>query len=209
MTMPDVDQPSYWQQNYRTGRLQWDLGGPAPVFQRLADSDTLPPGRMIVLGAGLGHDARLFARHGFQVTALDFAPGAVAALRDMNASEAPVAVLQADFFDLHPYLFGHFDYVLDYVFYCAIDPQRRPQYADIVTRLLAISGLFIILAFPLGDRQGGPPFAVSSSEIISLFQSRGLLLEYREEPSDSVRPRRGREELLLLRKKDEAGTNEH
>lgn len=202
MTMTDVDEPWYWQQNYHTGRLHWDLGGPTPVFRRLADSGKFPPGEMIVLGAGLGHDARLFARHRFQVTALDFAPGAAAALREQNDPNEPIAVVQADFFGLHPFLFGRFDYVLDYVFFCAIDPQRRGEYAAIVSRLLLAGGLLIMLAFPLGEFEGGPPFAVSTKEVISLFQARNFVLEHREKPSDSVGPRRDREELLLLRKQD-------
>jgi hypothetical protein len=65
--MSDVNSPQFWQQSYQDGRFPWDLGGPTPVFQRLLEHKRFPPGRMIVLGAGRGHDARLFARYGFNV----------------------------------------------------------------------------------------------------------------------------------------------
>lgn len=54
------------------------------------------------MGAGRGYDARLFARHGFEVTAVDFAPEAVREMREKNDPAAPVAVIHDDIFDLHP-----------------------------------------------------------------------------------------------------------
>ena len=72
----DPNTPDFWESNYRAGPPRWELGGARPVFKRLAESGEFAPGRMIVPGAGLGDDARLFARHGFQVTAVDFAENA-------------------------------------------------------------------------------------------------------------------------------------
>lgn len=198
--MSGVSTKEFWQRLYEKGRTGWDLGGPTPVFRRLVEEGRFQPERMIVLGAGRGYDARLFARHGYQVTAVDFAPAAVAALRARNDPEAPLAVINADIFDLNSMLFGAFDYVLEYTFYCAIDPQRRAEYAAIVSDLLAPGGRFIGLAFPIGEREGGPPFAVDPDELITLLEERELRLEHRETPPDSVSPRRGREELLILRK---------
>ena len=63
---------------------------------------------MIVLGAGRGHDARLFAQHGFEVLAVDFATEAVAAMHVLNNEAAPVQVLQADIFELPETMNGRF-----------------------------------------------------------------------------------------------------
>jgi alkanesulfonate monooxygenase SsuD/methylene tetrahydromethanopterin reductase-like flavin-dependent oxidoreductase (luciferase family) len=62
----DVNLPGKWEADYQRGTAGWDLRGPTPVFKRLASSGQLKPGRMIVLGAGRGHDAREFARHSFR-----------------------------------------------------------------------------------------------------------------------------------------------
>jgi len=78
--------------------------------------------------------------------------------------------------------------------------MRRADYADVVTRLLKPGGLYIDLAFPLDGRPGGPPFAVSTAQILGLFQERGFKLNSRESPIDSVSPRRGKEELLIFQK---------
>lgn len=157
------------------------------------------PGRIIVLGAGRGYDAREFARHGFAVTAVDFAADAVREMRALVDPAAPVQILQEDIFALPPTMDGTFDYVLEYVCYCAIDPHRRTEYADLVARLLKPGGIFIDLALPIDDHAGGPPFAVSVSELLDLFGARGFTLLRRELPLDSVSRRQGREELLIFR----------
>src|SRR5690349_2081218 len=198
----DVNQPEKWDANYEQGTDGWDLGKPTAVFQRLLQSQDqdLLPGRIIVLGAGRGYDAREFARHGFQVTAVDFSAQAVQEMHRLAGAEAPVEILQHDIFTL-PESFNHsFDYVLEYTCFCAIDPTRRAEYADLVTRLLKPDGIYIDLAFPLDGRKGGPPFAVSVKEVIALFQARGFKLISREKPAESVSRRRNAEELLVFRK---------
>jgi len=199
--MPDsasVNQPAFWEEIYQGGRAGWDLTGPTPVFRRLLAGSQFAPGRIIVLGAGRGHDARELARQGFAVTAVDFAADAVRDMRALADPHAPVEVLQADLFELPRALDGAFDYVLEYTCFCAIDPSRRAEYADLVARLLKRGGHYLDLAFPLDGRAGGPPFAVSVAEILNLFGARGFTLLHRESPPDSVSLRHGVEELLIV-----------
>ena len=196
----DVNSPQKWEADYARNTDGWDLSGPTPVFKRLAASRNLPPGRMIVLGAGRGYDAREFARHGFQVTAVDFAPRAVSEMHRLSDPAAPIEILQHDIFTLPQEMSNSFDYVLEYTCFCAIDPARRAQYADLVTRLLKPGGLYIDLAFPLDGRKGGPPFAVTETEVLDLFLQRGFKLLSREKPADSIKPRRHAEELFIFQK---------
>lgn len=195
-----VGDPEFWQTNYTSGRLPWDLGGPTPVFRRLAENRAFPPGRMLVLGAGTGHDARLFSRHGFAVTAVDFAPGAIAAMQALAEPTAPLDILQADLFQLPAEFAAAFDYVLEYVCFCAIAPEQRPDYAAAVDRVLRPGGLVVALAFPMFNLPGGPPFAVNPDEFAGLFAARGYHIVHREVPPDSIRPRKANEELLILQK---------
>jgi len=196
----NVNQPEFWEEIYQHGRAGWDLGGPTPIFQRLLRSGEFKPGWMIVLGAGRGHDAREFARHGFRVDAVEFAADAAEAMRAMNDPRAPVLIYQTDLFQLPLDLNEQYDYVLEYTCMCAIDPHRRSEYVDLVARLLKPGGIFIDLAFPLDQHTGGPPFAVSVNEILDMFTARGLNLVRREIPNNSVPQRKGLEELLILQK---------
>jgi SAM-dependent methyltransferase len=194
----DINSPDFWQSSYRNGRTAWDLGYPTPVFARLAASGQYSPGKMIVLGAGRGHDARLFARHGFEVLAVDFATEAVAAMHLLNDPAQPVQVLQADMFELPAVMNSRFDYLLEYTCFCAIDPTRRDEYAALAARLLMPGGLYIALAFPIGKRPGGPPFVVQPDEMIELLTEHGFSLLHREFPYDSVPSRQTIEELIVL-----------
>jgi SAM-dependent methyltransferase len=199
-TPSDINTPAFWEEIYQGNRAGWDLGSPTPAFRRLLRSGEFAPGRAIVLGAGRGHDAREFARQSFTVTAVDFAADAVREMRALADPQIPIEILQADIFTLPHTLDGTFDYVIEYTCFCAIDPARRTEYGELVTRLLKPRGIFIGLFFPLDQREGGPPFAVSLPEILAIFGARGFTLWRRETPTDSVPQRQGLEELLIFRR---------
>jgi len=199
--MHDVNTASFWEENYRSGRTGWDLGMPTPVFQRLAESREFSPGKMLVICAGRGYDALMFARHGFQVMAVDFAEQAVKEMQSRLKPGLPMEVIQADIFDLPAFMKEEFDYILEYTCFCAIDPQRRTDYIESVSSLLKKGGYYIALAFPIGKRSGGPPFVVTPDELVIPLNERGFDVILREIPTDSVPGREGIEELLVLKKR--------
>ena len=196
----DVNSADKWEADYQRGSDGWDLGGVTPVFRNLLENGQLSPGKMLVVCAGRGHDAREFARHGYQVTAVDFSPFAAQEMSRLAVPGTPMEILQRDLFTLPHGLDETFDYVLEYTCYCAIDPKRRTEFVDLIERLLKPGGIYISLAFPLTQKIGGPPFAVTVSELLRLFQERGFKLIEREQPSESVPQRRGAEELLMFQK---------
>lgn len=199
----DIDKPDFWEEIYQNGRAGWDLGGPTPAFRRLLQAGTLKPGRILVTCAGRGHDARAFARHGFQVDAVEFASEPVRDMQSLADPDAPVRIIQADLFTLSHELDSQYDYVLEYTCYCAINPARRPEYADLIARLLKPHGILIALIFPTNDKPGGPPFFAPIAQVLDLFQTRGFKILRREIPGDSVPQRKDSEELLILQKQDE------
>ena len=196
----DVNSADKWEADYQHGGDGWDLGAPTPVFRNLLENGQLSPGKMLVVCAGRGHDAREFARHGYQVTAVDFSPFAAQEMSRLAVPGTPMEILQRDLFTLPHGLNETFDYILEYTCYCAIDPKRRNEFVDLIDRLLKPGGIYISLAFPLTQKIGGPPFAVTVSELLRLFQERGFKLIEREQPSESVPQRRGAEELLMFQK---------
>lgn len=202
MSNGDVDSPEFWEAMYKNERTPWDLQSPTPTLVHLVEAGTLaPPGSVAVLGCGRGHDAVFLARQGFDVTAVDFAPSAVAYLRELAAQEGvSLAILEMDFFHLPQTHREAFDYVYEYTAYCAIRPVRRDEYVDLVYHILKPGGLLVGLFFPADGRTGGPPFAVSLDEIHQRFDGR-FSIESLAYPATSVPPRRGKEFLALIRKK--------
>ena len=76
-----VGNASFWETKYQAAQFRWDLGQPTPPLVSFFDPAAIAPtsGNVIVLGCGRGHDAVFLAQQGLTVTAVDFAPSAIAA----------------------------------------------------------------------------------------------------------------------------------
>jgi SAM-dependent methyltransferase len=189
-----------WEHRYQEGTTRWALGQPAPAFVDLLRSEQIPqPGAVVVLGAGRGHDARLFAQHRFEVTAVDFAPSAVAAMaHEVELTGVPLRPLQQDIFDLVPEFQNQFDYVVEHTCFCAIDPSLRPNYVDLVAQLLKPQGELLAVFFT-HSRGGGPPYGTTPEEIRTLFEPH-FVVESLVPVANSVPARRGEEHFGRLRR---------
>lgn len=193
-SQPDLG-VEFWEHRYQEGTTRWDLGRPAPPLMQFLDSNNAPPpGRMVVLGMGRGHDALLFAEAGFDVMGVDFAPSAVSSAASMAAERGvKLQALERDIFDLPQEFSGQFDYVLEHTCFCAIPPQRRADYVQVVRSLLKPDGEFIGL-FWAHRRPGGPPYGVSVAELCELFQDDFSITSLRQ-VFNSI-PNRANEEYL-------------
>jgi SAM-dependent methyltransferase len=207
--LPPVSTAGFWDGLYADGQDGWDLGEPAPALVDWLDAGGRfepAPARIAVPGAGRGHDARLLARRGYRVTAFDFAEAAVVEARRLAAAEAvELAVEQRDVFALAHDHAGAFDGVWEYTCFCAIDPDRRDEYARVLHAILRPGGLLLACFFPLRDGTGGPPFPVSRGDIERVLAGRFTVLEAGPPPR-SVERRRGLEWLVRARKEPSGGS---
>lgn len=194
-----VEFASFWQQRYDEKRTGWDLGQPAPPFVSFLNSlDTIPPGRVAVLGCGRGYDAILFASKGFQVVGFDFAPAAISEARKLaEKNNANIDFLQRNIFELEPNFLGSFDYVVEHTCFCAISPSKRADYVQLVKNLLRPSGELIALFFT-HSRQGGPPFGVTVEEIKNYFCNDFEFISL-EPVNNSIAARQGEEHFGRFR----------
>ena len=87
---------------------------------------------------------------------------------------------------------GKYDLVWDVTFLCALDPSVREQWAAKHRALLNPSGQLITGVFPICDKCGGPPYAMSVELVRSLLTPAGLAaLEIRETLPDAEQHRPG------------------
>ena len=77
-----------WETRYQAGEMAWELGQAAPSLMQWFHAQPEASGHVTVLGCGRAHDAIALAVAGFDVTAIDFAPTALAAVRALK----PVAL---------------------------------------------------------------------------------------------------------------------
>jgi methyl halide transferase len=165
---PPVSAPSFWQGLYASSQDGWELGEPAPSLAAWLDAGGAfaPAARVAVPGAGRGHDARLLARRGYLVTGFDFVEVAVAEARRLADREGVAATFeQRDVFGLGSDFDQAFDAVWEYTCFCAIDPDRRAEYARVLHDILKPGGVLLACFYPLRDGTDGPPFPVSRAGI--------------------------------------------
>ena len=198
--MATVNEPAFWQRLYEQGADGWELGEPAPALVDFVE--TRPPaiGRVAVPGCGRGHDVRFLASRGYEAVGFDFAPAALEAARLLAERDHVSATFEPrDVFSLAGDHAGAFDGVWEYTCFCAIDPERRAEYARVLETILRPGGWLLACFYPVRAGGGGPPFPVSRIEISQVF---GTLfgIERLGRPLRSPQNRRGEELVMLARK---------
>ena len=197
--MINVNDFKFWEDIYLNNDIGWDLKGPTPVFNEI--SKQLKPGKLIILGCGRGYDAVMFAKKGFEVTAVDFSPSAINFLNSLSSkNKVKINIIKEDLFLLNERYINHFDYVIEQTCFCAIDPKRRSEYEILTNNILKFNGLLIGLWFPIGKqiKEGGPPWGVSLSKIKDMFKN-NWSIEKEEFPILSIEKRKNREKLIIFK----------
>lgn len=152
-----VDDPQSWNARYAEGSDRWTLDAAPPVLERLIASYR-ERRRVLVPGAGHGHDAFAWASAGHEVVALDFAPLAVASMHErMRESGVSFDALEADVTAPPASLRGRIDLVWEQTCLCALQPDDRRPYLEAMATLLRPGGSMVALLWNHGN-EGGPPF---------------------------------------------------
>jgi len=193
--------PQFWESRYQEKTDRWDLGKAAPAFISLLQSEDAPaPGKTIVLGCGRGYDALLFAEAGHEVIAVDFAPSAIAEGKQLaQQANLPVQFLQEDIFNLPDRYSHQFDYAIEHTCFCALPPEKRTAYINLLHSLLKPKGEIIAIFFT-HQRPGGPPHGIQPPEIRELFSPQFEILQL-EPVHNSVPSRQGEEHFGRLHRR--------
>ena len=159
-----------WKRRYDSLQTPWDLGAPHPeLAARIARSErTLSPEperrRALVPGCGRAHDAIGLARHGWQVTAIDWVASLETDIqRELSPSGGRFLAMDA----LHLQTTPAWDLLFDHTFFCALPPERREEYGRWARKVVAVGGRLVALVFPV-DRPvdlGGPPFPMTTDDL--------------------------------------------
>jgi SAM-dependent methyltransferase len=112
-------------------------------------------GAVLIPGCGSGREISMFAAAGWNVTAIDFSPTAIARART-NAGPAGAKFILDDFFT-HPFASGTFDLIYERTFLTALSPQRWPACAARYRALLQPAGEIAGYCY-YGYEPDPPPF---------------------------------------------------
>jgi SAM-dependent methyltransferase len=165
-----ISKHDFWTNIYQTETPGWDLGRESVILGAILPQLKLNKARVLVLGAGAGHDAAYFARQGHVVTAVDFSPEAIQRAKTNYGSMENLKILQSDVFKLPPEMDGRYDLVFEHTCYCAIPPERRNDLVKVWKRVLAPKGDLLGIFF-VNEKRLGPPFGGSEWELRERFKA--------------------------------------
>jgi SAM-dependent methyltransferase len=160
--------PAFWDERFDKRFTPWDRGGlPAELRAFVAEMSRSWPSPPVALapGCGAAYELALMLEAGWDATAIDFSPSAVARAKSL-AGQWAERIVQADFFDYLPP--RPLDLVYEQAFLCALPRARWPQVAERWAGLLAPGGLLAGYFF-FDDAPKGPPFGIARERLDALL----------------------------------------
>lgn len=160
--------PTDWESRYLEKQTPWDRGAAHPWLSTFRARSGCPV-RVLVPGCGLGHDLRELSRifPDGEIVGVDASP---TALQQASALGVPanarfqladVLALPGD---------QSFDVVWEHTLFCAIDPDQRDAYRDMIRRVLKPGGiLFGAFFLTMPQDEAGPPFNCPPEEFAQRF----------------------------------------
>ncbi|MYN02755.1 methyltransferase domain-containing protein [Pseudoduganella sp. DS3] len=216
----DPRTPEFWDQRFEGAFTPWDRGGvpaqlsawlqpgkpgsdprvgpkPAAAASQgltLGSDPDLPGFAALIPGCGTAYELQAFCEAGWDATAIDFSPAAVAAAQQ-NLGRWRAHVVQADFFT-YP---ATPDLIYERAFLCAMPREMWPRVVQRWAELLPAGGLLLGYFF-FDDNPKGPPFGADRQQLDALMSAH-FSLEWDEPVEDSLPVFQGKERWMAWRRK--------
>jgi SAM-dependent methyltransferase len=195
--------PVDWQEAWKAGVTPWDAGASPPALRSLLDRGLVTGDRVLVPGCGTGYDLATLARADREVIGIDLSNNARAAFLDAHPNLPGIVVYEVTDFFTYESAVG-FDFVWDYTFFCALDPDQRGTWSETMKRLVKPGGMLATLLFPFEDPitgTEGPPWPINTELVRGFVEDAFEELEVTD--IGQTHPgREGRERLALWRRRE-------
>ena len=164
----------FFRAAYLVGFKPWDSGVPPPQLVAVVEgSDALLPEKALDLGCGTGTNSIYMARHGWDVTGIDFVPRAVTVAK-RKAAEAQVSprLIVGDVTRLTELGIGtDYSLLLDLGCFHSIPDAGRNAYVRGVTALARAGAILLIFGFVRGNGRASRigPRGLAPAEVAQRF----------------------------------------
>jgi SAM-dependent methyltransferase len=168
---------------YRLGFTPWDGHPLAQTLKDLVEGDAaLPAGTALDLGCGTGDTSIYLAKHGWQVTGVDFVAKALDKARAKAAADkVNIDFAQANVTQLSSEGVGsNFRFIIDNGCLHGMSQDDRNAYVREVTAVAAPDARLLLVEFVPGERFGVP--GIEPAEVERRFAEGWTLLSSGEEP---------------------------
>jgi SAM-dependent methyltransferase len=155
--------------------IPWAGLEPHRLLVEWLDAAEPEPGRALVVACGLGDDAEELARRGFDTTAFDLAPSAIA-WAQRRFPESSVRYVVANALELPAEWESAFDLVVEIHTLQALPEELRPAVGAAIARCLAPGGRVLAIARGRDDDSPpvpGPPWPLTRAELMSYLRVDG------------------------------------
>lgn len=164
-------------------KIPWADLAPNKFLVRYAESVNLKGGNRnaLVVGCGLGDDAKYLHDLGFKVTAFDISPTAIEWARKIH-SATDIKFFVADLFDTPKEWYQAFDFVLEVYTIQPLPLEMRPKVIDAIANFVKFGGELLVVTRGREDDEIPPelPWALSKKDL-SRFAENGLTETHFEE----------------------------
>jgi SAM-dependent methyltransferase len=193
--------PAFWDERFDGAFTPWDRGGVPDQLRQLVAAAPAELGlgarpRVLIPGCGAGYELALLCEAGWDATAIDFAPSAVAAARQVVGRWQQQLRLE-DFFSFTPD--GPLDLIYERAFLCAMPRTMWPRVAARWAQLLP-PGACLLGYFFFDNNAKGPPFGIARAELDALLTPH-FTLAWEEAVPDSLPVFAGKERWMAWRRK--------
>ena len=156
--------PAFWDERFARSFTPWDRGG---VPQALRDfvAASARPLRTLIPGCGAAYELALLCEAGWDATAIDFSPVAVATAK-AGLGKWQGRVEEADFFAWQPA--QPLELIYERAFLCALPRAMWPRVAARWAALLP-AGALLAGFFYFDDAPKGPPFGMAAGQLDTLL----------------------------------------
>ena len=191
----DPNTPAFWDERFERGFTPWDRGG---VPQALRDF-VAREGRALttlIPGCGAAYELAYLAEQGWDATAIDFSPAAVANAK-AGLGQWAGRVVEADFLEYDPA--APIELVYERAFLCALPRAMWPRVAARWAELLA-PGARLAGFFFFDDAATGPPFGIERAALDALLMP-NFECTVDAEVSDSIQVFAGKERWMVWKRR--------
>ena len=186
--------PAFWDERFERRFTPWDKGGVPQALRDFAAAGA--PMTTLIPGCGSAYELALLADAGWDATAIDFSPAAVA-LGKAAAGAHAARVVEADFFTWQPQ--QPLQLIYERAFLCAMPRAMWPQVAARWAQLLA-PGALLAGYFFFDEAPKGPPFGIARAQLEALLQADFECIAD-DAVSDSIPVFAGKERWMIWRRR--------
>ncbi len=158
-----------YQKNKNTHEnIPWARQAVNPLLQTYLDEETNHKGTALVIGCGLGDDARALELAGYEVTAIDVSQTALDLTKERFVGSS-IKFIKQDIFEYTQ----TFDFVFEALTVQSLPIAFREKMIEAVAGTVAESGRLLLVAHKKEEAFDGPPWPLTQGEV-DIFKTCGL-----------------------------------